>query len=264
MPNRILKETICTSDNLDHLSMGAEVFFYRLLVRCDDFGRMDARCSILRAACFPLRLDGITDEQMAGWLKELVSAGLLWIYAVDNHSYLQITKWDKHQQKRAKFSKYPQPPDDASACNQLISDASNSLREARDERRETGDEKREDFGADAPTQPTPKSSKSKSDPRTATPAIQAIHALTNKYPQIEMYDKIIASLGESPDITKLRECREAWLSRGYNPNALTWALEWYPNGGPPKAPGKHDGKPDEPAGFKAIREAMNDPRWNGK
>ena len=51
MPNRILKDSICTSPNIDRVDRDAEVFFYRLIVRCDDFGRMDARLPILRAKC---------------------------------------------------------------------------------------------------------------------------------------------------------------------------------------------------------------------
>ena len=52
MPNRILKDSICTSPNIDALSLEAETFFYRLLVQCDDYGRMDARPAILRARCY--------------------------------------------------------------------------------------------------------------------------------------------------------------------------------------------------------------------
>ena len=71
MPNRILKETICTSETIDNLSVEAERFFYRLLVNCDDYGLMDARPRILRARCFPLRVDQISDDDIAGWLAEL-------------------------------------------------------------------------------------------------------------------------------------------------------------------------------------------------
>ena len=38
MPSRILKESICTSESLAHLSAEAEVLFYRLIVKVDDFG----------------------------------------------------------------------------------------------------------------------------------------------------------------------------------------------------------------------------------
>ena len=38
MPSRILKESICTSESLAYLSAEAEVLFYRLIVKADDFG----------------------------------------------------------------------------------------------------------------------------------------------------------------------------------------------------------------------------------
>lgn len=128
MPNRIIKESICTSETIDALSFEAEAFFYRLLVQCDDFGRMDARPAVLRARNYPLRLGTITDQQVSEWLKELAGADLLWVYESEGRPYLQITTWDKHQQRRAKHSKYPQPPERASNGNHVIAVASNSPR----------------------------------------------------------------------------------------------------------------------------------------
>lgn len=109
MPNRILKDSVCTSPTIDALGREAELFFYRLIVQCDDFGRMDARPAMLRARCYPLRLDSVSDHAIAGWLKELVEVGLVWTYRADGGQYLQVTKWTKHQQIRAKRSKFPQP-----------------------------------------------------------------------------------------------------------------------------------------------------------
>ena len=43
MPNRIIKESICTSENIDQLSPFCETVFYRLIVNVDDYGRIDAR-----------------------------------------------------------------------------------------------------------------------------------------------------------------------------------------------------------------------------
>ena len=43
MPNRIIKESICRSEEIDSLSWFEEVLFYRLIVTCDDFGRYDGR-----------------------------------------------------------------------------------------------------------------------------------------------------------------------------------------------------------------------------
>jgi hypothetical protein len=123
MPNRILKDSICTSPNIDTLSRDAEVFFYRLLVQCDDFGRMDARTPILRAKCYPLQIDRVTPDHIKAWLQELVQANLVTIYTVDGGDYLQMRTWERHQQIRAKRSKYPDMPSDDINCNQVQSDA---------------------------------------------------------------------------------------------------------------------------------------------
>ena len=136
MPNRILKESICTSETIDQLSPEAECFFYRLLVQCDDFGRMDGRASVLRSRCFPLRLEKITDKQVDAWLKDCAKADLLWLYTDDGRRYLQIAKWDKHQQRRAKYSKYPQPLSMEINGNQLQAIANNSLRGVEESRNE--------------------------------------------------------------------------------------------------------------------------------
>jgi hypothetical protein len=126
MPNRILKESICTSDTIDELTPEQEVFFYRLLTACDDYGRMDARPKILRAKLFPLRVDKITELHIEGWLKALTRAGLIFTYYVNDHRYLQVVTWETHQQVRAKRSKFPAPDSanvtSASTCNQMQSD----------------------------------------------------------------------------------------------------------------------------------------------
>ncbi len=119
MPNRILKESIRFSETIEELTPEEEVFFYRLLTCCDDYGRFDGRPAIILAACFPLKLKFITEKHIMQWLDKLSTVGLLWIYEVDGKRYLQVTTWDKHQQVRAKRSKYPQPPE--SSPKQVIS-----------------------------------------------------------------------------------------------------------------------------------------------
>lgn len=119
MPNRILKDSICTSPNVDALTPEGEVFFYRLMVQCDDYGRMDARPAILRARCYPLRLDAVNDKAVTKLLSEVQKAGLVQVYNVGGLPYLQMVTWDKHQQIRAKHSKYPQMIADDIKCNQM-------------------------------------------------------------------------------------------------------------------------------------------------
>lgn len=122
MPNRILKETICTSDTINELTADEERMFYRLLVQADDFGRFDGRATIIRSSCFPLRVDSVSDADVERWLQRLAEVDLIRFYHVDGRRYLHFTTWDKHQQRRAKHSKYPQPPPQDSTYQHVISD----------------------------------------------------------------------------------------------------------------------------------------------
>jgi hypothetical protein len=109
MPNRLIKESICTSNEIDQLSPEEEITFYRLIVNCDDFGRADGRPAVLRAKLYPLRLDSISDTQIEELVNKLCSINLVSIYIVDGRPYIQVTKWADHQQIRAQKSKYPNP-----------------------------------------------------------------------------------------------------------------------------------------------------------
>src|SRR5674476_1434907 len=109
MPNRILKESICTSDNLNELTAQEEIFFYRLIVTCDDYGITDARLKLLRSKCFPLKTDSIKENDIEKWLNGLIKAGLCFLYEVNGKRYLKMTSWDRHQQIRAQKSKFPLP-----------------------------------------------------------------------------------------------------------------------------------------------------------
>ena len=108
MPNRILKESICTSDSLNELNDFQENFFYRLIVNVDDFGRLDARPAILKARLYPLR-ERLTNKDIEGALRALAAVGCVEIYTVDGKPYLQLPSWGVHQTVRAKKSKFPAP-----------------------------------------------------------------------------------------------------------------------------------------------------------
>lgn len=126
MPNRIIKESICTSEDLDTLSPGAEILFYRLIVKADDYGAYYGNEHIVKSTCFPLKPDtAISGPMVKGWLDELEAAGLIIQYAVDGRKYIQLAKWDRHQKIRAKKRKFPEI---ASKCNQMQSDDCNSPR----------------------------------------------------------------------------------------------------------------------------------------
>ena len=111
MPNRILKESICTSETIEQLSADEERCFYRLIVQCDDYGRFDGRASVVMGRCYPLKLekDAIRVTDIDRWLQRLAQAGLIIMYVVRGVRYLQMTTWTKHQQVRATRSKFPDP-----------------------------------------------------------------------------------------------------------------------------------------------------------
>lgn len=127
MPNRIIKESICSSETIDGLGWFEECFFYRLIVNCDDFGRFDARPKILNARLFPLKT--LRDEQISKALEKLQLAGIIEVYEYDGKPYLQLVTWVRHQQVRNKRSKYPAPEEGTRIqtadinCNQEKSNA---------------------------------------------------------------------------------------------------------------------------------------------
>lgn len=124
MPTRYLRPGICDSEAINKLSAHAEVFFYRLLVNVDDFGRLDARPNVLRAKCFPIR-EEITSQDVEKYLQELSDCGLVLVYKCNEKNYLQMQKWENNA--RAKVSRCPAFDD---TCIQLYTNVCNPRADA--------------------------------------------------------------------------------------------------------------------------------------
>jgi hypothetical protein len=144
------------------LTAEEERFFFRLMVQCDDYGRFDGRPAVVRARCFPLQLDTISESDVSTWMQRMVDVGLIQPYVVDGRRYIQVVTWERHQQTRAKNSKFPDPLSNVSNGQNLIADDSErnqipSYPEARSDIRETisGSEEAASSeppnGADAPS-----------------------------------------------------------------------------------------------------------------
>ena len=108
MPNRIIEESICTSESIDQLSYFQEAFFYRLWTHCDDYGRMDARPAILKAKLFPLKTE-LSLVEIENALDALVRNGSIILYEIKGKPYLFIINWTEHQRVRNSREKYPPP-----------------------------------------------------------------------------------------------------------------------------------------------------------
>jgi hypothetical protein len=114
LPNRFIKESVCTSETLDHLTAEEERLFYRLIVTCDDYGRFDARPEIVRSRCFPWKVDKLKIYVVGDWISRLAVVELITLYENYGKPYLQFNTWTEHQQIRATKSKYPGPGDEGS------------------------------------------------------------------------------------------------------------------------------------------------------
>lgn len=123
VPNRIIKESICVSEQIDALTPLEEIAFYRLLVNCDDYGCFDAREKVVKSRLFPLR--DLSTEDVRRILSRLEAVGLLQLYEVDGKPYLNVCKWGEHQRLRVSVHKYPMPPQSAASCGELRRVAAN-------------------------------------------------------------------------------------------------------------------------------------------
>jgi hypothetical protein len=74
--------------------------------------------------------------------------------------------------------------------------------------------------------------KKQPDPRYTHPAYMSFYRLTKRRPPGILVDDLINTLGNNVDEKKLENCLKEWVKRGFNPNNLSWALEWYKNGIP--------------------------------
>lgn len=107
MPNRIIKESICVSEQIDQLSPIEEVTFYRLLVNCDDYGCFDARERVVLSRLFPLK--DFKPADVRKLLNKLAAVGLIELYQANGRPLLKVCKWSEHQRVRISKHKYPLP-----------------------------------------------------------------------------------------------------------------------------------------------------------
>lgn len=104
MPTRILRDGILTSERVARLGWSEEVFYRRLMSVVDDHGRYYALPALLRAACYPLHLDKVSDADIGKWLTVCVTAGLVSVYpASDGKRYLEILDFNQRVQSKSKF-----------------------------------------------------------------------------------------------------------------------------------------------------------------
>lgn len=108
MPNRMLKESILSSEKFNSLTWFEQSTYIRLILLADDYGRLDGRDVILKSYCYPLD-DKVTRSAISKAISHMVNVGLLQKYEVNNKPYLCFPNFGKYQRLRSKTSKYPEP-----------------------------------------------------------------------------------------------------------------------------------------------------------
>lgn len=116
MPNRVLRDWT-DSEAVDILSVYAERFFTRLIMKVDDYGRISANPKILKGNLFILK-DDVREADISSWMDECHNAGLILLYEVNLKKYIQIENFK--QTLRQKVEKHP-PPTCIADAKQMLS-----------------------------------------------------------------------------------------------------------------------------------------------
>ena len=112
MPNRIIKESITTSEKLASLSDFEFRLWIGLITQADDAGRGDARPAVIKGRVFPFR-ERLTVKDVGSSLRALADKGCIALYEIDGRSYFYFPNWSKHQRVRDCKPKYPEPTEDS-------------------------------------------------------------------------------------------------------------------------------------------------------
>lgn len=103
---RTIKPEICTSEQVVECSTTARLLWVLMWLFCDDNGIHPVGVKRLKMEVFPA--DPFTDDQVSGWIEELVSAGLIETYSVSGKEFWRITGWH-HQRIEKPNYRYPNP-----------------------------------------------------------------------------------------------------------------------------------------------------------
>lgn len=110
MPNRIIKESLCSSEKIASLSDFEFRLWVGLITQVDDAGRGDARPAIIKGRVFPFR-ERLSIKDIDAALQALAAKGCVSLYTVDGKPYFLFPGWVKHQRVRDCKPKYPEPPE---------------------------------------------------------------------------------------------------------------------------------------------------------
>lgn len=104
---RTVKPEFWTSEQILSCSLPARLLFIGLWNFADDHGVHPASIVRLKAEILPD--DSCSQDDVKGWVAELINKSLLQEYSVDNQSYWIVPSWKKHQRIDKPTYKHPLP-----------------------------------------------------------------------------------------------------------------------------------------------------------
>ncbi|RMD69287.1 MAG: hypothetical protein D6819_07365 [Gammaproteobacteria bacterium] len=128
---RCIKPEFWTSEQIVECSPIARLLFVGMWNFCDDGGVHPGSIKRLKMEVFPG--DAFTDEQIRGWVDELIGQGLIQAYEAEGRTWWKVTGWERHQRVDRPTFKHPQPPN-GKAVLEAVTEASGNDRRAFDER----------------------------------------------------------------------------------------------------------------------------------
>ena len=108
MPNRIIKESLLTSEKVANLTDFQFRLWIGLILLADDLGHGDARPEIIKGRLFPFNED-MRSAKIKDGVCQLETCGCISLYEVDGKQYYSFENWGDHQRIRNVKPKYPQP-----------------------------------------------------------------------------------------------------------------------------------------------------------
>ena len=130
MPNRVIKESILTSETVGSLDHFTWRLFVSLICLADDYGRGKANPALIKGLAFPM-CDAVTAKQVEKSLYRLHEVGAIFLYSAGDTHYYCFPTWAKHQRLRNSIEKFPAPPADelqkfADNCQRVAETCDNS------------------------------------------------------------------------------------------------------------------------------------------
>lgn len=219
MPNRIIKESICTSDKINSLSDFEFRLWVGLITQADDMGRGDARPAVIKGRVFPLR-ERVSVKDIDTAVHGLAAKGCVSLYTVGGKPYFWFPTWGNHQRVRNCKIKYP-GPEDADSSPQSAASCGESRRTAAD-----CGELRPKSESNPNTNPNPNP-----NPNPTRAGGAAFDAFWSAYPKKtgkgaakKAFEKVNVDLGTLLAAVERQKMSDQWRRENgrYIPNPSTW------------------------------------------